>query len=268
MGPTPELQNKHTLFGKVTGTTIFNMLKLQEGAVDQNERPELPKRLISIDVLKNPFDDIVPREVKKKVVVEEVNKFKSKSKATKDFKLLSFGDEAEEDEMDLDEALKKDEFQGKSKSLPGLIEKEEIVNQSKSNEFKKAKRKMQVKNDDQDEDMEDKVDALYKKTERQQTNKYSLENDDNDVSSEDEYSEEKKKMEKARKEIEELKKEVYKQRVIGKMEKEKEDEQQNDPVLIQFRKENEKYTKTTVTNTKNREQKVNLQFEYANLLRK
>ncbi len=31
LGATPELQNKHTLFGKVGGNTIFNMIKLEEG---------------------------------------------------------------------------------------------------------------------------------------------------------------------------------------------------------------------------------------------
>lgn len=34
MSATPELQNKHTVFAKVTGETVFNMLKLQEGLVD------------------------------------------------------------------------------------------------------------------------------------------------------------------------------------------------------------------------------------------
>lgn len=35
LGPTPELQNKHTIFGKVTGNTVYNMLKLEEGEVDE-----------------------------------------------------------------------------------------------------------------------------------------------------------------------------------------------------------------------------------------
>jgi peptidyl-prolyl cis-trans isomerase SDCCAG10 len=34
LGPTPELQNKHTMFGKVGGNTVFNMIKLEEGGVD------------------------------------------------------------------------------------------------------------------------------------------------------------------------------------------------------------------------------------------
>ena len=35
MSATPELQNKHTIFGKVTGETIFNMLKLEDALVDK-----------------------------------------------------------------------------------------------------------------------------------------------------------------------------------------------------------------------------------------
>ena len=35
LGPTQELQNKHTIFGKVAGDTIYNMLKLGEGLVDE-----------------------------------------------------------------------------------------------------------------------------------------------------------------------------------------------------------------------------------------
>lgn len=35
LGSTPELQNKHTVFGKVAGETIYNMLKLEEVLVDK-----------------------------------------------------------------------------------------------------------------------------------------------------------------------------------------------------------------------------------------
>lgn len=34
LGSTPELQNKHTIFGKVAGDTIFNLTKLNETLVD------------------------------------------------------------------------------------------------------------------------------------------------------------------------------------------------------------------------------------------
>jgi len=64
LAPCTELQNKHTIFGKVTGDTIYNMLKLEDGLVDENERPHYPQKIIRVDVLNNPFEDIVPRIVK------------------------------------------------------------------------------------------------------------------------------------------------------------------------------------------------------------
>ncbi|XP_022102848.1 peptidyl-prolyl cis-trans isomerase CWC27 homolog isoform X2 [Acanthaster planci] len=79
------LNNKHTIFGKV---------------------------------LSNPFDDIVPRQLKKETE-KEVRK-KSKSKATKNFSLLSFGEEAEEDEEEVNEASLKIKQKHKSKSAHDL----------------------------------------------------------------------------------------------------------------------------------------------------
>lgn len=98
MGPTPELMNKHTIFGKVSGNTVYNMIKLQDCEIDANERPLFPHKILKTEVLSNPFDDIVPRVIKQKKEEDVEKKPKSKSKATKNFKLLSFGEEAEEDE--------------------------------------------------------------------------------------------------------------------------------------------------------------------------
>lgn len=66
LGEAPELQNKHTIFAKVAGNTIYNMLKLEEGVIDQNERPMYPHKIVKTEVLLNPFDDIVPRVTKQK----------------------------------------------------------------------------------------------------------------------------------------------------------------------------------------------------------
>lgn len=60
LGATPELQNKHTIFGKVTGETLFNMLKLEEGLIE-GETPVYPHKIIKTEVLNNYFPDIVPR---------------------------------------------------------------------------------------------------------------------------------------------------------------------------------------------------------------
>lgn len=121
MGTTPELQNKHTIFGKVVGDTLYNMLKLQEVEIGADERPAEPHRILSTEVLANPFDDIIPRQLKRnKKDRDEDKKVKSKSKATKNFSLLSFGEEAEEDEEQLDRATVS--FRGKSKSSHDLTD--------------------------------------------------------------------------------------------------------------------------------------------------
>ncbi|OAD51960.1 Peptidyl-prolyl cis-trans isomerase CWC27 like protein [Eufriesea mexicana] len=97
LGSTLELHNKHTIFCKGTGQTIYNMLELEEALVDENARPFYPPRLIKIMILNNPFSDITPR-----IIVQESEEAKDNSKtktaAIKDFNILSFGEEAEEDE--------------------------------------------------------------------------------------------------------------------------------------------------------------------------
>lgn len=56
-----ELTKKHTLFGRVAGDTLFNVMKMTELEVDDNERPLYPPRIKSAEVVLNPFDDIIPR---------------------------------------------------------------------------------------------------------------------------------------------------------------------------------------------------------------
>ncbi|CAB3261946.1 unnamed protein product [Arctia plantaginis] len=115
LAATPELQNKHTIFGKVTGETIYNVLKLSEGLIGPDDRPEHPHRITSTTVIINPFTDIVPRVVEE-IREEEPKKKKKERQGVKNFGLLSFGEEAEEDE---DEAQ---EYRGKPKSTHDLLE--------------------------------------------------------------------------------------------------------------------------------------------------
>ncbi|XP_057334603.1 spliceosome-associated protein CWC27 homolog [Microplitis mediator] len=113
LGATPELQNKHTIFGKVTGETIYNILKLEEAEVDHDDRPTYPQKIIKSEVLLNPFKDIVPR-VLNTVEDKPAKESKPKVSGVKNFKLLSFGEEAEEDEEEFTVLNK--QFGGKSKS--------------------------------------------------------------------------------------------------------------------------------------------------------
>ncbi|OAD54445.1 Peptidyl-prolyl cis-trans isomerase CWC27 like protein [Eufriesea mexicana] len=110
LGSTSELQNKHTMFGKVTGETIYNMLKLT-ALVDENDMPLHAPIMIKAELMNNPLSDIIPR-----IIVQESEEVKTvqKLKQQENFNLLSFGEKAEEDEEESATLNKK--FCGKSKS--------------------------------------------------------------------------------------------------------------------------------------------------------
>ncbi|KFU95501.1 Peptidyl-prolyl cis-trans isomerase CWC27, partial [Chaetura pelagica] len=126
LGRADELNNKHTIFGKVTGDTIYNMLRLAEVEVDKEERPLSPHKIRSTEVLFNPFDDIVPRpnrKLKKDKPEEETKK--SKVKGTKNFNLLSFGEEAEEEEEEVNRVSQS--MKGRSKSSHDLLAVKRLI---------------------------------------------------------------------------------------------------------------------------------------------
>lgn len=101
---TPELDKKHTIFGKVVGDSIYNLMTVNEMDLAQGFEDRLaePPIILGTDVVWNPFDDIFPREsaAQKAALASsnEATKPKSSARAIKNFGLLSFGDEAEEDE--------------------------------------------------------------------------------------------------------------------------------------------------------------------------
>ncbi|KAL1380652.1 hypothetical protein pipiens_014035 [Culex pipiens pipiens] len=128
LGPTQELQNVHTLFGKVAGDTIYNMLRLEEGEVYENERPHFPAKILRTEVLHNPFSDIVPRALKSKK--SEGKETKKKEKGVKNYGLLSFGDEAEEEEQETNEFVQKSAFSGKSKSSHDVLDDPKLSKQA------------------------------------------------------------------------------------------------------------------------------------------
>eukprot|EP01032_Pedospumella_encystans_P008584 gene8584-10170_t len=100
------LDRKHTIFGKVTGNTIFNVLRLGEVETggEGGDRPLEELKIKGVEVLWNPFDDIVPRDLGKSKTDSSANNAqsdKSKNiKAVKDKKLLSFGDDEDQDGED------------------------------------------------------------------------------------------------------------------------------------------------------------------------
>lgn len=111
----PRAANKNCQ-AQITGNTIFNALRMGDIEADKDDRPLEPPRLISVEVLLNPFDDIVPRNLSgggaaanaeaEAAAATEAKKKRRKKQGKKDFKLLSFGEEADQEEKELDALVK------------------------------------------------------------------------------------------------------------------------------------------------------------------
>ncbi|KAF9219956.1 cyclophilin-like protein [Gyrodon lividus] len=97
-----ELHGKHTLFGRVVGDTLYNVLKIGEMEVGENERPVYPPKIKSIKIVDNPFSDIIPRitaaekraqQRAREAAQREREEAERRRGAKKNVKLLSFGDD-------------------------------------------------------------------------------------------------------------------------------------------------------------------------------
>lgn len=72
---------------QVTGDTVFNLAGLEQVEVDKNDRPLFPPRIRSVEILHNPFDDIIPRDnakLKAAAAEKAAADAKAKAKASKD----------------------------------------------------------------------------------------------------------------------------------------------------------------------------------------
>ncbi|RDW56601.1 hypothetical protein BP5796_13066 [Coleophoma crateriformis] len=105
LGDTPELQGKNTLFGRVEGDTIYNVAKMGEAEVE-GDRPTYPTKITGVEVLVNPFKDMVARvRTAAPAIKEKPAEKKKKRKAGK--QLLSFGDDGDDEPAPV---LKKTKF--------------------------------------------------------------------------------------------------------------------------------------------------------------
>ena len=102
---TDWIDRKHTIFGKVTGHTIYNALQIADLEVDGDRPVEPYPKILKAEIVWNPFEDIVPRVTKKldgDVDDAELGgEKKKKKKEKKKLNLLSFGEEAGEEEEEL-----------------------------------------------------------------------------------------------------------------------------------------------------------------------
>lgn len=100
LGETPELQGKHTMFGRVEGATIYNLMKMGEAeleAVEGSERPVYPTKITGAEILVNPFEDMVKRKPRNLARPVEKGDAKKRLKKKAGKTLLSFGGEEVEE---------------------------------------------------------------------------------------------------------------------------------------------------------------------------
>ncbi|KAL7069483.1 peptidyl-prolyl cis-trans isomerase, cyclophilin-type family protein [Cryptosporidium serpentis] len=106
-----QLDNKYTLFGKVVGKTIYNVIEMGEVDVDNSDCPILPIKIIKSYVLINPFDDIIPRNLqnnkknenrKDGIKVSGNQNSENSNIIRENLQLLSFGDDKFDDNSEED----------------------------------------------------------------------------------------------------------------------------------------------------------------------
>ncbi|MCJ1442108.1 MAG: Peptidyl-prolyl isomerase cwc27 [Stictis urceolatum] len=133
LGDTKELNGTNTMFGRVVGDTIYNLVKMGEAETtsgEGSERPLYPTKITGTEILVNPFDGMVKREAKAKPALPEAQgKKKGKKKAGK--ALLSFAGD-EDDSMDVPMAKK-------AKFNPKLVEADHQAQVRESSPVKQAR---------------------------------------------------------------------------------------------------------------------------------
>ncbi len=130
LGETRELEGRNTLFGRVVGDTIYNLMKMGEAelqAGEGSERPIYPTKVTGAEILVNPFEDMVMKEVKARAEVGQKEGDKKKAKKKGGKVLLSFGGEESEDGVE-EPVLKKEKFNTKLVSASGDSGPKKAVN--------------------------------------------------------------------------------------------------------------------------------------------
>ncbi|XP_038217780.1 spliceosome-associated protein CWC27 homolog isoform X2 [Zerene cesonia] len=252
LAPTPELQNKHTIFGKVIGDSIYNILKLEDGLIGPDDRPEHPHRVTGTEVLINPFTDIVPRVVEKRETEAPKKKKKKERQGVKNFGLLSFGEEAEEEEGEAQE------YRGKPKSTHDLLEDPKLSKKTAAELDLEQESEKEPSSIEQEKKREETAAAVTNIRDKLSKRDRSPEERDSkrkkqDSESEEEYylgkerdMERRKERDRIRDEIKQLKREMRgakEEKMEPQQEKEEPKDIESNEMYQQFVQEQEKYKK-------------------------
>ena len=126
LSATPELEGRNTMFGRMAGDTIYNLMKMGEAELiaEGNERPLYPTKITKTEILVNPYDDMVKRDLvrtKREPDKSQGTEVKKKSKKKGGKTLLSFdNEEAPEGDGAL---VKKEKFNPKLVSAEAALDK-------------------------------------------------------------------------------------------------------------------------------------------------
>lgn len=144
LGATNELDGRNTMFGRVVGDTIYNLMKMGEAELAEagGEKPLYPTKITGAEILVNPFEDMVRSKGSGKVgvVVREekmLGKKKGKKKGGK--ALLSFGVEDGEEDVGLP-LIRKDKFNSKLVGAEGTATTSKETNASTNGAGKSMER--------------------------------------------------------------------------------------------------------------------------------
>uniref|UniRef100_A0A7N0RF10 PPIase cyclophilin-type domain-containing protein n=1 Tax=Kalanchoe fedtschenkoi TaxID=63787 RepID=A0A7N0RF10_KALFE len=140
------LDKKNTIFGKVTGDSVYNLPNIGEVETDKDDRPFDPApKIKSVEILWNPFDDIIPRVTAKPLPssTTDTDNKETKKKPVKKLNLLSFGEEAEEEEKELSVVKQKIKSSHDVLDDPRLL-KEDVPNKELDPSEAKAKKELQL----------------------------------------------------------------------------------------------------------------------------
>ncbi|MCJ1480307.1 Peptidyl-prolyl isomerase cwc27 [Schaereria dolodes] len=122
LGSTEELNGRNTMFGRIMGETIYNLMRIGEAELmggEANERPLYPTKITGTEILVNPFEDMARREIKSRHTVTEVKKADKKKSKRVGKTLLSF--EEDEQDAEIEPTAKKAKFNTKLVIAPEAV---------------------------------------------------------------------------------------------------------------------------------------------------
>lgn len=122
MGRIPTLDGKHTLFGKVVGNTIYNLVRLNDVDVDKHDVPVDPPKIVRAELVEDPFGDLEPRYQQIKAPAPKTAQEGHRRAPVKKKNVLSFAGDADADlDSDDDEEAAPSGPTSKSKSAHDLL---------------------------------------------------------------------------------------------------------------------------------------------------